>query len=475
MGKPDSIWAKISYNDFKNFAYSRLFQIKFIRELGYTIDTRNESIDFPNADIEFYQAFLLNCFIRSNIRYGSSILCIGSMPKYFSEDLSKDYKLFSLPEPSELINKVVSSQFVAHSPGASLPESVSKQFDCIFTMSGLDDISFSDARNSSVKLILNLKNMLAGGAHCYLTFESFPHNNEDALPPLAYFLFKHSALGLKPLIGFTDLKQVISDKQTARFKKGKGKQSKGEEEYESFSYNLVLQNEPEQLELSTFTRPHDFLKSGSAYIFHHLIKCGGSSLVKDLVNWFGMEYDHILAGAEVNGLSRYRFNTNLLTSDLCITSHFHYNGFFVAQRYPELLDPKFNIRLFTFVREPLKFQISLYYFAKKKGDIANIPLSKFLTLMPNYMSTLFPCDEANYREVLDRYFFIGILERMQESVDKLAALSGKRGFTVKKQNVSPKDEQQDLLDDQILKEFKEINQLDYKIYDYCVEKFNRLP
>ncbi|MBK6507959.1 MAG: hypothetical protein IPG02_20495 [Ignavibacteria bacterium] len=264
------------------------------------------------------------------------------------------------------------------------------------------------------------------------------------------------------------MNEIAQDKQTLRFAFGRVsfdlKRVVGK--YQCFSYNVFLIKSIAKLPTSTITKPRDYLKKNPAYIFHHLIKCGGSSLVKELDKWFSLQFDHILVGDDVNRLSKFKFNGSL-TSDICITSHFHYNGF-LGQRYPELLKAESGIRLFTFVREPLGFQISLYYFERQKGGIPNLGLIDFLETMPNFLSTLFPCTEENYREVIDRYFFIGILERMQESVDKLAKLSGKRTFIVKKENISQKDSQRDLIDD------KKLNKLDYMIYEYCVNKFDKI-
>lgn len=468
-------WNKISYNDFKNFTYSKLFQPKFIKDLGYSIDTGKEFRDFPQISIEEYQSQLISCLIQSNISEGAKILCIGAIPEYLSNKLSADYKLYVMPNTESLFGDVSSQCVLAIGTNPYIPTSLANTFECIFTLSGLDHINFQDAKQKSAKFALTLKNMLTGSGHCYFSFESYTHKDTEALPPLAYFLFRHADIGLRSLTEFISLEEIFSDKQTGRFIRLAEEMSfmqNNTEVFQPFSYNIFLQNEPSRLETNCVSRPIDFLEKRPAYIFHHLIKCGGSSLVKNFVDWFHMEYDHILSGNDINTLSKYRFNTNLLSSDVCITSHFHYNGFYVSQRYPEILEPDSKIRLFTFVRDPLRFQTSLYYYARQKGDIDKISLSKFLMLMPNYMATLFPCTEEDYKSVIDRYFFIGILEYVQESVDILSKLCGMKSFKVKKQNISLKDEQRDLLDQRQIEEFRKLNKLDYLIYDYCVEKFN---
>jgi hypothetical protein len=478
MSKPVNKWAKILPRDFCNFTYSKNFQPKFIAELGYKLPGHDDAKALAEFSIEEYQSILVNCLIRSNIPMGRRILSIGDLPDKLFKHLSEDYEVFVLSD-----SRLLAETFSRHNLRCSnsetiITESMVESFDCVFTVSGLDDFSYDFATKNIVRIFYNLSNILKSSSMCLFTFESFEHKGVETVNALAYYYFQYVDLGLKPMISYTPMKEIAQDKQTLRFAFGEQVSTDFKESsrqvYQCFSYNVYLIKSIAKLPTSTITKPRDYLKKNPAYIFHHLIKCGGSSLVKELDKWFSLQFDHILVGDDVNRLSKFKYNTEVLTSDICITSHFHYNGFLVGQRYPELLKAESGIRLFTFVREPLGFQISLYYFERQKGGIPNLGLIDFLETMPNFLSTLFPCTEENYREVIDRYFFIGILERMQESVDKLAKLSGKRTFIVKKENISQKDSQRDLIDDKVIDRFKKLNKLDYMIYEYCVNKFDKI-
>ncbi|MBK9332321.1 MAG: hypothetical protein IPM96_07995 [Ignavibacteria bacterium] len=76
--------------------------------------------------------------------------------------------------------------------------------------------------------------------------------------------------------------------------------------------------------------------------------------------------------------------------------------------------------------------------------------------------------------MIDRYYFIGIVEKMQESFDKLAEMTGKEKVTLPFVNKSEKDIQVKNLSQEFIDSFKKTNELDYKIYNYCLEKFSKL-
>ncbi|MFZ1320185.1 MAG: hypothetical protein WAT71_01380 [Ignavibacteria bacterium] len=117
--------------------------------------------------------------------------------------------------------------------------------------------------------------------------------------------------------------------------------------------------------------------------------------------------------------------------------------------------------------------ISLYYYGRSNIK-KTTSLIDYINGHKNILANFFPCDENNYKEVLDKYFFIGIVEKMQESFDKLADLTGKTRINLPMLNLSKKDDQAAELSPEFVKMFKEYNSLDYKIYDYCVEKFYKI-
>lgn len=224
----------------------------------------------------------------------------------------------------------------------------------------------------------------------------------------------------------------------------------------------------------TKSNPEVYLQKNPAFIFHHLIKCGGTSAHNALRNWFTLEFDHLLNSNEINKYIKYRFNLENICSDVCIIGHFAQEGSFIFQRYPEIISRRNEIKAFTFIRDPLMFSVSFYYYTVSSGNFRNISLKTHLNFHKNFLSRFLDCNEKNYKEVFDRYFFVGITERMQESFDKLALILNKRKLKVPFVNQSKKDSQTNEITSEFKDNFRKNNKLDYLIYDYCLEKFNRI-
>ncbi|MBK8382818.1 MAG: hypothetical protein IPL16_13225 [Ignavibacteria bacterium] len=96
------------------------------------------------------------------------------------------------------------------------------------------------------------------------------------------------------------------------------------------------------------------------------MKCGGTSVKEILQDWFKIEYDYIEASENLNTFLKYKFNLLIINSDTCIVGHFQFEGIHLNQRYPEVFDNPDKYRIFTFVRDPLQFRASLYYYYKNE-------------------------------------------------------------------------------------------------------------
>ncbi|MEH6557748.1 MAG: hypothetical protein V7708_08140 [Oceanicoccus sp.] len=206
------------------------------------------------------------------------------------------------------------------------------------------------------------------------------------------------------------------------------------------------------------------------YVFHHIPKCGGSSVNLALENWFKPVKDY----RKVNTLDyREKIGSNNLQKDECLVGHFELDGFYLHQRYPEILHSD-KFRVFSFIRDPLKTRLSLYRYEKKfrDRDVGSVHNAIAASGRRNWLSQRFPATIDNYKEVIDEYFFIGILEDAQASLDTLASLVRKPVVKVPWVNTTA-PEHESLTPDEI-SQFREDNELDYLIYDYCVEKFNTM-
>lgn len=206
-------------------------------------------------------------------------------------------------------------------------------------------------------------------------------------------------------------------------------------------------------------------------VFHHIPKCGGSSLRRVLVDWFEFHPEYRELDWNEDTLRTFeKIPLNNLGPRDCVSAHWDVPGFHLKDRYPNILSDRRRHFLFTFLRDPLEVKISLYYFELKKGRQLSNTLEERIFAEDNYIADRFPCDESNYKQVLNRYDFVGFVESYQESMDRLAYVLEKPKIKITQENISARDNEANL-SSEIINEFKRRNQLDYKIYRYCQEKF----
>ncbi|UFS62266.1 sulfotransferase family protein [Sulfurimonas sp. HSL-3221] len=210
----------------------------------------------------------------------------------------------------------------------------------------------------------------------------------------------------------------------------------------------------------------------SIFIFHHLPKCGGTSVNAALRNWFIIIKDY-----REGWTDKYPEKKNLenFRESYCLSGHFEVDNNFIHQRYPEVFTSD-RYKVFTFVRDPLALQLSLYRYEKKYDQTYDVGIEEYLDNHTNYFSNLFPATYENYQEIIDRYYFVGILEKSQLSLNILAQLLHKPPIKMKHKNTTAKTNtlanQYQGIDQKLIAKFKEKNKLDYLIYDYCIYKFN---
>ena len=217
-----------------------------------------------------------------------------------------------------------------------------------------------------------------------------------------------------------------------------------------------------------------FKRKYPVYIFHHIPKCAGTSLISALRRWFFVvkDYTRYYHPEELPYFIKHPVDIKALRSYHCLCGHFALPETHIHKRYPGVLHNR-NFKIFTFIRDPLEVKISLYYYEKKRGQREGVSLEQHLLERENYIAGVLDCTLDNYKEVLDRYFFIGITEHVQLSMDKLAKLLNKRKVKLPVLNPSRRDPQVSSLPPEIINRFKAANELDYRIYDYCLTRFHQ--
>lgn len=221
------------------------------------------------------------------------------------------------------------------------------------------------------------------------------------------------------------------------------------------------------------------------FVFNHIPKCGGTSLNIVLRNWFHIVRDyppHDLQYPNPEEWDRVQTlfeNKPPIIGNLkpfqILVGHYHNHRNRFSKRISQKTDID-NLKKITFVREPLAHRLSLYKYAKKKGHkwIDGISLDDYVLSETNFLAKTLECNEKNYMDVLDSYFFIGLTEDFQSSISRLAK-NINRPTPRQTPFVNRTDSFSELekLDKQTIKLFKEKNDLDYKVYEYAKSLFEK--
>ena len=203
-------------------------------------------------------------------------------------------------------------------------------------------------------------------------------------------------------------------------------------------------------------------------VFHHIPKCSGTSVVNVLGRWFLLREDY-RAYVQGDWRAARRVDLDRLRNRHCLTGHFDYQGVYLRDRYPEILRDR-RFFLFTFIREPLATKLSLFRYEKQSGIIPDMTLEEHLLSRDNYIANRFPCTPEDVDVVLERYDFIGVTERIDESLDKLAQLVNRKPVHVPRLNATRDKRDEATPSPVLIAEFRRRNDLDYHIYRRALER-----
>lgn len=215
------------------------------------------------------------------------------------------------------------------------------------------------------------------------------------------------------------------------------------------------------------------------FIFNHIPKCGGTSLNIVLRKWFHVIKDYypheMKYKNEEDLIDIYRVfcqNSPRLGEVKpwqIIAGHYHKDEILLNIRF-SLNHNNSKIHMVTFVRDPFEHRVSRYSYGRGfKEYVKGLTFKEFLKKEKNFFAKNLNCTQDNYKEVMDKYFFIGVTENFNDSISMLCKKIGKQPLRqVPFVNKGDKKLKYSLSELEFA-EFYSDNLLDYQIYEYAKE------
>jgi hypothetical protein len=212
----------------------------------------------------------------------------------------------------------------------------------------------------------------------------------------------------------------------------------------------------------------------------HIPKTAGTSFVNVLHAWYGPNLYRI------NQKNRDSLKIEPLAigkwkSNICL--HGHFNS--TRNKPVDIQFPQIT-QYITFLRDPLEHHLSMYFFKKERVQKRNktywdwnpnnapADINDFLVNHPsqllNHMPSTFNPD--NFTEILEKYFvFIGLVEQMDASINKLARLLNKPLVTTAPHvNKSNRNE---IASKVSIEAFMNNSRFEYLVYNHVKNLFTR--
>lgn len=163
------------------------------------------------------------------------------------------------------------------------------------------------------------------------------------------------------------------------------------------------------------------------YVFHHMPKAAGTTCRDVLAGWFELRVDDREPWSEAPPPPR--VSPDSIGTGELLCGHFNARGYSLRGRYPEMLrDPDW--RLITFLRDPLDTAISYHFFERRhrpRWDPAFLApdLDAYLEAAPRHLGEHLASVDDDWRTALERYWFVGTVDRLEECLNWLASALGR--------------------------------------------------
>ena len=176
-------------------------------------------------------------------------------------------------------------------------------------------------------------------------------------------------------------------------------------------------------------------------LFPHIPKCAGTSFIRLLARWFGDEYHRTnKLDKEKRGMPKVKTKNWLgqwIPKVKVIHAHFDQGrGYGLPEYYPDI--PQYM----ALYRDPFDIVVSMYFFAKGKSEQGEFfyngeqidirtqypSIEHYVNDYPGWLYNHLPQDVTleNYStKIHEKFVYIGLLEDLQTSLDRMAEIFGK--------------------------------------------------
>ncbi len=204
------------------------------------------------------------------------------------------------------------------------------------------------------------------------------------------------------------------------------------------------------------------------YIYQHVPKCGGQAFRLACENHFDLllEKPPGKANAEAwQAFVKNKVDFATLTDRTMICGHLIHDGVRPRERYAAEI-AQGNVRILTVLREPMERAISAYFYRQRQGKPTVATVQEHLGSVRDPMAHHLGWKDGAARTFLETYFFVGVTEYLQMSIDLLSHLIGEPTVQVPVNNVT-KRKPYELTADAV-ELFRRNNPRDYALYDASV-------
>jgi hypothetical protein len=204
------------------------------------------------------------------------------------------------------------------------------------------------------------------------------------------------------------------------------------------------------------------------YIYQHVPKCGGQAFRLACQNYFHLLLEKPPKKTDPRAWQEFlngKVDFSTIPDRTMICGHLIHDGIRPRERYAEEI-ARGNVRIITVLREPIERAISAYFFRQRQGKQTEPQVGRHLQKVKNPMAHQLGLKDQDPRAFLESYFFVGVTEYMQTSIDLLSRLVGEPTVEVPVNNVTKREPYE--LGPEIVEFFRRNNATDYALHESAV-------